>query len=64
MSTAKRKSKKPRMTGVVTMMPDELIETIDLYRIEKRIWSRARAIRSLISTGLRKEGVGDGRTYK
>ncbi len=48
--------KKPRMTGVVTMMSEELKAAIDQYRFEKRIWSRAKAIRALIESGLKKEG--------
>ncbi|MBY3332506.1 hypothetical protein HFN98_18015 [Rhizobium laguerreae] len=47
--------KEPTDQRVPLMMEASLLNQIDDYRLSKKIWSRAGAIRSLIRGGLEKE---------
>lgn len=47
--------KEPTDQRVPLMMEASLLDQIDAYRLSKRIWSRAEAIRNLIRGGLEKE---------
>ena len=46
-----------KMQGIVTMMPQEQIDAVDVYRVKKRIWSRGKAIRALRNLGLELEAL-------
>jgi metal-responsive CopG/Arc/MetJ family transcriptional regulator len=47
--------KEPTDQRVPLMMEASLLNQIDDYRLSKKIWSRAEAIRNLIRGGLEKE---------
>jgi metal-responsive CopG/Arc/MetJ family transcriptional regulator len=47
--------KEPADQRVPLMMEASLRDQIDAYRLSKKIWSRAEAIRKLIRGGLEKE---------
>ncbi len=47
--------KEPTDQRVPLMMEASLLDQIDTYRLSKKIWSRAEAIRNLIRAGLEKE---------
>ncbi|WP_313760195.1 hypothetical protein [Rhizobium sp.] len=47
--------KEPTDQRVPLMMEASLLDKIDNYRLSRKIWSRAEAIRNLIRGGLEKE---------
>jgi metal-responsive CopG/Arc/MetJ family transcriptional regulator len=47
--------REPTDQRVPLMMEASLLDQIDAYRLSKKIWSRAEAIRHLIRGGLEKE---------